>query len=127
MELDLQSLFGLLCTALIIGCDPATPPSSPAYGLIYEGAIGQPRKTASLCNPPPKTKKKMQQVVFQWKSPEIHNTACLWLSAEKREEWVYSMVTYTWVSLYLKTTVCKLFYTILLIFSPDYYAFRCSE
>jgi hypothetical protein len=26
MELDLQSLFGLLCTAVLIGGDPATPP-----------------------------------------------------------------------------------------------------
>ncbi len=47
MELDLPSLFGLLCTALLIGCDPAT-----LIGLIYEGAIGQPRQTTSLCDPP---------------------------------------------------------------------------
>jgi hypothetical protein len=26
MELDLQSLFGFLCTAVLIGLDPATPP-----------------------------------------------------------------------------------------------------
>jgi hypothetical protein len=43
MELDRQSLFGLLCTAVFIVRDPATPPSSPLFGLIYEGAIGQPR------------------------------------------------------------------------------------
>jgi hypothetical protein len=43
MELDLQSLFGLLCKAVLIGCDPAIPP--PAFGLINEGALGlgQPR------------------------------------------------------------------------------------
>jgi hypothetical protein len=29
---------------------PQLPPP-PAFGLIYEGAIGQPRKTTSLCNP----------------------------------------------------------------------------
>jgi hypothetical protein len=29
MELDLQSLFGLLCTAVLIGLDPATAPSPP--------------------------------------------------------------------------------------------------
>jgi len=40
MELDLQSLFGLLCTAVLIGWDPAT--SNPP---IYEGAIGQPKST----------------------------------------------------------------------------------
>jgi hypothetical protein len=43
MELDLQSLFGLLCAAVLIGCDPAPPPPPPALGLIYNGAIGQPR------------------------------------------------------------------------------------
>ena len=48
MELDLKSLFGLLCTAVLIGSDLATPPS-PAFGLIYEG-FGQPRWTTSLCN-----------------------------------------------------------------------------
>ncbi len=42
MELDLQSLFGLHftwcvhCTAVLIGWDPASPPSH-AFGLIYEG------------------------------------------------------------------------------------------
>jgi len=41
MELDLQSLFVLLCTAVLIGWGPRNPP--PAFGLIYEGAIGQPR------------------------------------------------------------------------------------
>ena len=43
MELDLQSLFGLLCTAVLIGWDPATSPLPAAFGLIYEGAIGLPR------------------------------------------------------------------------------------
>jgi hypothetical protein len=37
MELDLQSLFGLH----VHSCTPQPPP--PAFGLIYEGAIGQPR------------------------------------------------------------------------------------
>ncbi len=50
MELDLQSLFGLHVhsTAALIGWDPAIP-LPPALGLLYEGAIGQPRKTTSLC------------------------------------------------------------------------------
>ncbi len=39
MELDLQSLFGLLSTAVLIGWDPPPP---PAFGLIYESATGQP-------------------------------------------------------------------------------------
>ncbi len=45
MELDLQSLFGLhvhSCTHLLRP-RKTLPPSPPAFGLIYEGAIGQPR------------------------------------------------------------------------------------
>jgi hypothetical protein len=30
---------------------PATPHFPPIVGLVYEGAIGQQRKTTSLCNP----------------------------------------------------------------------------
>ncbi len=43
MELDLQSLFGLrvYSWARLLRPHPATPP--PAFGLIYEGAIGQQR------------------------------------------------------------------------------------
>jgi hypothetical protein len=41
MELDLQSIFGLLCTAVYSLAE--TPHSPPPFGLIYEGAIGQPR------------------------------------------------------------------------------------
>jgi hypothetical protein len=52
MESDLQSLFGLLCTSVLIGWDPSrTSPTPPAFGLLYEGSIGQPRQTTSLCNP----------------------------------------------------------------------------
>jgi hypothetical protein len=50
MELDLQSLFGLhvhSCTHWL----RADTPQTPAFGLIYEGAIGQPRWTTSLCDP----------------------------------------------------------------------------
>jgi hypothetical protein len=39
-----------MCTALLIGRDRATS-TSPTFGLIYEGAIGQPRETTSLCDP----------------------------------------------------------------------------
>ncbi len=42
MELNLQGLFGLQCTAALFAWDPATP-YLLAFGLIYEGAIGQPR------------------------------------------------------------------------------------
>ncbi len=30
---------------------PRTPPPPSAFGLIYEGAVGQPRQTTSLCKP----------------------------------------------------------------------------
>ncbi len=40
MELDLQSLFGLLCTAELIGRDPHPPPRICAH---IRGAIDQPR------------------------------------------------------------------------------------
>jgi hypothetical protein len=48
MDLVLQSLFGLHvhtahCTAVLIGWYPATPLPPPAYALLNEGAIGQPR------------------------------------------------------------------------------------
>ncbi len=49
MELDLQSLFGLLCTVQLYSLAETPPP--PSFGLIYECTIGQPRQTASLCNP----------------------------------------------------------------------------
>jgi hypothetical protein len=52
IKLDLQSLFGLLCTAKTP--QPPPPPHAPAYGIIYMykgGAICHPRKTTSLCNP----------------------------------------------------------------------------
>ncbi len=52
MELDLQSLFGLYVHAQLYSWaeTPQFPPP-PAFRLIYEGAIGQPRKTTSLCDP----------------------------------------------------------------------------
>jgi hypothetical protein len=38
MELNLQKLFGLLCTAVLIVLS-----FPPAFCIIYEGPIGQPR------------------------------------------------------------------------------------
>jgi hypothetical protein len=55
MELDLRSLFGLYvhcCTHWLRPRNP--PPLPPALGLIYEGAISQPRQTTSLCEPLPR-------------------------------------------------------------------------
>ncbi len=43
MELDLQSLFGLHVHSCTHWLRPRNSPPPPAIGLIYEGAIGQPR------------------------------------------------------------------------------------
>ncbi len=43
MELDLQSLFGLHVQRCTHWLRPRILPSHPACGLIYEGAIGQPK------------------------------------------------------------------------------------
>jgi hypothetical protein len=48
-ELDLQSLFGLHVHSCYSLRPRNTPPLS--FGLIYGGAIGQPRLTTSLCDP----------------------------------------------------------------------------
>ncbi len=48
MELDLQSLFELLCTATH-WLRPRSSPPPPAFGLIYEGAIGQPTEYIFHC------------------------------------------------------------------------------
>ncbi len=52
MELDPQSLFGLLCTAVLIGwLKPRNTPPPYAFELKSEGTIGQQRLTTSLCDP----------------------------------------------------------------------------
>jgi hypothetical protein len=45
MELDLQSLFGLHVHSCTHWLRPRNPLPPPAFGLIYEGAIGQPIQT----------------------------------------------------------------------------------
>jgi hypothetical protein len=45
MQSDISKVYlGSMCTAVLIGLrDPATPPPlPPAFGLRYQGAIGQP-------------------------------------------------------------------------------------
>jgi hypothetical protein len=51
MVLDFQSLFGLHVHSCTHWLRPQTPPP-PTFGLKNEGAIGQPIKTTSLCDPP---------------------------------------------------------------------------
>ncbi len=46
MEVDLQSLFGLRvpwCAKLYSLAEPRNSPPPPAFGLVFEGAIGQQR------------------------------------------------------------------------------------
>jgi hypothetical protein len=55
MEIELQSLFGLLCTAVLIAW--LRPHNSPSPRIwAHEGAIGELRWTTSLCNLLIKTK-----------------------------------------------------------------------
>ncbi len=53
MELGLQSLFGLLCTAVLIGWDPATPPSPSLWAHTYTRAlfVSQYRRHLFVRNP----------------------------------------------------------------------------
>ncbi len=51
LELDLQSLFGLLVYSCTQWLRPWISPLPPSFGLIYEATIDQPRYTTSLCNP----------------------------------------------------------------------------
>ncbi len=55
MELDLQSLFGLLCTAALIGWDPARPQLPPPPPRIWAHIRGRywsakMQQTTSLCD-----------------------------------------------------------------------------
>ncbi len=44
MVLDIQNLFGVHVHSCIYSLTETPPPAhSPEFGLIYEGAIGQPR------------------------------------------------------------------------------------
>ncbi len=88
MELDLQSLFGLLCTAELIGWDPETPSPPPSFGLICESAIGQPRKTTSLCDPLVFTysSKYCRLLYCKLKLKILYTRAYLWWAGELRSQ-----------------------------------------
>ncbi len=51
MEFDLQSLFGLHVHRCSHWLRPRNPPLPSTFVLMYEGAIGQPRQTTSVCDP----------------------------------------------------------------------------
>jgi hypothetical protein len=52
IELELKVYLCSMRTAVLLADIPQPPPPPPpAFGLIYEGVIGQPRKTTSLCDP----------------------------------------------------------------------------
>jgi hypothetical protein len=52
-----------MCTAVLILLRPHNP--FPAFGLIFKGAIGQPRKTTSLCD-----------LLIVSQSPKKHKKMC---------------------------------------------------
>jgi hypothetical protein len=58
-----------------------TLPHPPAFGLIYEGAIGQPRQTTSLCDPLVHVTSK--QPYFNVTSEDT--LSCLFLQMEKSD------------------------------------------
>ncbi len=110
MELDLQSLFGLLCTC---SCThwlrPRNSPLSPRIWALIRGRYWS-------ANPLYKTKKKMRRVVFQLKCP-LNSQYCPSVIFSRKAGGVDIQYMYricTCVSLYLKTTVCKPFYIIIL-------------
>ncbi len=73
MELDLQSLFELLCTAGLIGRDPATPPLPPHLGS-YTRAYW----SAKICR--------------------RHLFATLWLKSKEKALNTYKVVGNGWAS-----------------------------
>jgi hypothetical protein len=48
---DLQSLFGLICSTETLQPPLPPPPGLHTFEFTYDGAIGQPIQTTSLCNP----------------------------------------------------------------------------
>ncbi len=52
MELDLQSLFGLLCTAVHIGRDTETPPSPTHLGSYTRALLVSQNKRHLFLKPP---------------------------------------------------------------------------
>ncbi len=90
MELDLQSLFGLP----VHSCTLYTPP--PVFGLINEGAIGQPRETISLCDPlhlHPYYTLPLRQFVKNLVNITIHIFASLHILPTCLSEWSASEMT----------------------------------
>jgi hypothetical protein len=77
MEVDLQSLFGLhvTCCAQLYSLAETLlqPPESPAFGLVYEGDIGQQRQTTSLCNPQASMYVHLSMLVCQYIDLPIHD------------------------------------------------------
>ncbi len=74
MELELKSLFGLhvhSCTA-----ETPQPPAPPAFGLICQGASGQPRQTTSLCDPLLCTRTTTQHQHLQYMHTHIKFKTC---------------------------------------------------
>jgi hypothetical protein len=73
---------------------PKSPRPPPAFGLIFEGAIGQPRLTTSLCDP----------LVSRYSTYKF-NVLCLDLEARKYcNRWLQFFVTCTIPKSFLSTT-----------------------
>ncbi len=79
MEFGLKSLFGLHLHSCTHWLRPRNHPLPPAFGLMYEGAIGQPRYTASFSDP--------LVYIFNSICGKSGDTSMLdWLKRRKKEE-----------------------------------------
>jgi hypothetical protein len=63
MELNLQSLFKLLCAAVLIGLDPATPPPPPTHLRSYTRALLVTQERRHLFVTPPWDTKPLRKVL----------------------------------------------------------------
>jgi hypothetical protein len=90
-----------MCTAGLIGWDPTsdnTSPPSPAFGLIFEGAVGQPRYRRHLF-----VTTRYRMIWFMPKTEKIHH-ACMSLSWRTR--WLGQWYSYYGISVWCNVRYC---------------------
>jgi hypothetical protein len=77
MELNLYSLFGLHVHSCVHWMRPRNPPPP----RIYEGAVGQPRYTTSLCNP-------LGRILLKFRglNPVLHMVQYKYIAVRKDDE-----------------------------------------
>ncbi len=94
MELDIQSLFGLLCTAVLIGWYPPTPPLPPHFGSYTRALLVSQERRHLLVTPGltllDSGHISKQSDVFCWRLPNIlkneNNALIGWGITEPKKE-----------------------------------------